>query len=121
VTGNQRRGWRLQHALYGLAAVELLNVRYKDPIVVNGVYYFSSHKGGQRHLAIPAPAKDAIASVLGDLRDLIITGQFLRTGDAGDCRYCDYVAACSGKVNDQAKAKLADDALETSRRLHRHV
>ncbi len=119
--GTFDRGRRLQHALYGLAAVELLKARHKNPVVVDGVYYFSSHKGGQRRLAILAPAKDAIASVLGDLRDLILAGQFLRTSDAGDCRFCDYVAACGGKVNEQAKTKLAEDALETSRRLHRHV
>ena len=74
-------GRRLQHALYGLAAVELLKTRYKNPKVTAGVYYFSSHKGRQERVSIPAPATAAIAAVLGDLRDLIIKGQFVRTPD----------------------------------------
>ena len=36
----------------------------------------------------------AIAAVLGDLRDVIIKGQFVRTPDEDNCQYCDYAAAC---------------------------
>ena len=89
-------GSRLQHALYGLAAVELLKARYKKPRVTGGVYYFSSHKGRQERVRIPAPAQASIAAVLGDLRDVILTGQFIRTPDEDNCRFCDYVAACGG-------------------------
>ena len=48
-------GSRLQHALYGLAAVELLKTRYKKPKVTAGVYYFSSHKGRQERVRILLP------------------------------------------------------------------
>ena len=65
-------GRRLQHALYGLAAVELLKARYKKPKVTAGVYYFSSHKGRQERVRIAAPAQASIAAVLGDLRDVIV-------------------------------------------------
>jgi RecB family exonuclease len=61
-------GNRLQHALYGLAAVELLKARYKKPTVTGGVYYFSSHKGRQERVRIPAPTQASIAAVLGDAR-----------------------------------------------------
>ena len=62
-------------------------------------------------MTIPAPSKAAIAAVLGDLRDLIINGQFIRTPDEGNCRFCDYVAACGGEANRQAAEKLPDSKL----------
>jgi ATP-dependent helicase/nuclease subunit B len=114
-------GTRLQHALYGLAAVELLKAQYKDPKVIAGVYYFSSHKGRQERVTIPSPARSTIAAVLGDLRDLIIKGEFMRTTDESDCRFCDYIAACGGAVNRQATEKLADSKLEAYRRIKAHV
>lgn len=114
-------GRRLQHALYGLAAVELLKTRYKKPKVTAGVYYFPTQKGRRERVTIPAPARTAIASVLGDLRDLIINGGFIRTPDQDNCRFCAYVAACGGDVNRQAEEKLEDSKLEAYRRLAAHV
>jgi ATP-dependent helicase/nuclease subunit B len=119
--GSFNGGRRLQHALYGLAAVELLKTRYKNPKVTAGVYYFSSHKGRQERVPISAPTKAAIAEVLGDLRDLIIKGQFLRTPEEGNCRFCDYVAACGGETNRQAREKLPDSKVDAFRRLADHV
>lgn len=119
--GSFNGGRRLQHALYGLAAVELLKARYKNPKVIAGVYYFSSHKGRQERVIIPTPANVDIAAVLGDLRDLIIAGQFIRTPDVNDCKFCNYTAACGGEVNRQAGEKLPDPKLDTYRRLIAHV
>ena len=118
--GSFSGGNRLQHALYGLAAVELLKTRYTDPKVTAGVYYFSSHKGRQERVRIPAPSKVAIATVLGDLRDLVLKGQFIRTSDEGNCRFCDYVAACGAVTNRQAGEKLSDSNLGAFRRLAAH-
>ena len=119
--GSFDEGRRLQHALYGLAAVELLKARYTNPKVTAGVYYFSSHKGRQERVRIPAPSKAAIASVLGDLRDLVIKGQFIRTPDENNCRFCDYVAACGAETNRQAREKLSDSNVGAFRRLAEHV
>jgi ATP-dependent helicase/nuclease subunit B len=119
--GSFNGGRRLQHALYGLAAVELLRARYTNPKVTAGVYYFPSHKGHQERVIIPAPPKGAIAAVLGDLRDLIIKGQFIRTPDQDDCRFCNYAAACGGEVNRQAGEKLQDPKVGAYRRLIAHV
>jgi ATP-dependent helicase/nuclease subunit B len=119
--GSFKRGRRLQHALYGLAAVELLKARYKNPKIIRGVYYFSSHKGRQTRVPILAPPQTAIVAVLGDLRDLIIKGQFIRTPDESNCRFCDYVAACGGEMNRQAGKKIWDSKLEAYRRLTAHV
>jgi ATP-dependent helicase/nuclease subunit B len=110
-------GSRLQHALYGLAAVELLKTRYEKPKVTGGVYYFSSHKGRQERVRIPAPTQASIAAVLGDLRDVILTGQFTRTPDEDNCRYCDYVAACGAQANLQAGRKAADARFQAFGRL----
>lgn len=113
-------GTRLQHALYGLAAVELLKSLYKKPRVTAGVYYFSSHKGRRERVRIPAPTQASIAAVLGDLRDVIVTGQFIRTPDEGNCRYCDYAAVCGGNVNLQAETKAADTRFQAFGRLTAH-
>jgi len=113
-------GSRLQHALYGLAAVELLKARHKKPRITGGVYYFSSHKGRQERVRIPAPTQASIAAVLGDLRDVILTGQFTRTHDEDNCRYCDYVAACGAQTNLQAGRKAADARFQAFGRLAAH-
>jgi ATP-dependent helicase/nuclease subunit B len=110
-------GSRLQHALYGLAAVELLKASYKNPEVIAGVYYFSSHKGRQERVRIQAPQKTAIAAVLGDLRDMVLKGQFIRTPDERNCRFCDYIAVCGAETNRQAEEKLLDSNVDAFRRL----
>ncbi len=116
-----RGGSRLQHALYGLAAAELLKTRYTNPKIIAGVYYFSSHKGRLERVRIPTPARPAIEAVLGDLRDLIIKGEFIRTANEDNCRFCDYAGACGGEVNRQAQAKREDPELGAYRRLTAHV
>ena len=92
-----------------------------NPKVIAGVYYFSSHKGRQERVIIPTPANVDIATVLGDLRDLILAGQFIRTADVNDCKFCNYVGACGGEVNRQAREKLPDPKLDAYRRLIAHV
>ena len=114
-------GTRLQHALYGLAAVELLKTRNKKATIVGGTYYFSSRKGRLEHVRIPAPGCPAIAAMLADLREVILEGEFVRTPDESNCRYCDYAAACSANSNQQAKAKLSDPTLQAYQRLGAHV
>lgn len=114
-------GRRLQHALYGLAAVELLKTRYKNPQVIAGVYYFPSRRGLRERVRIPAPSRAAIAAVLGDLREVITKGQFIRTPEEDRCKFCDYAAVCGGMVRQQAGAKLPDSKLVAYRRLVAHV
>jgi ATP-dependent helicase/nuclease subunit B len=113
-------GRRLQHALYGLAATELLRTRYARARVTGGVYYFSSRKGGRERVTIAAPSRAALASVLTDLRDLIRSGAFLHTPAEGDCRFCDYTAACVSSVHAQSEAKLQDTKLQSYERLGAH-
>ena len=105
------RGRRLQHALYGLAAVELLRNQYKNPKVVAGVYYFPSRKGRKERIAIPAPPQTAIAAVLADLRELILAGSFVHASSKETCKFCDYSTGCDQSLEERAEAKLADSKL----------
>jgi ATP-dependent helicase/nuclease subunit B len=114
-------GRRLQHALYGLAAVELLRSRHKKPRVLAGVYYFSSRKGRRERVRIDAPSHAAIAGVLGDLRDLILTGSFVHSAKKEDCKFCDYIAACDQSLEGRAEGKLAHSHLAVYGRLGAHV
>lgn len=97
--GTFNGGRRLQHALYGLAAVELLRARYKNPKLTGASYYFSSHKGRGERVHIPAPSLAHTAAVLGDLRALIVDGAFIHAADDKPCRWCDYEAACGGRAS----------------------
>jgi hypothetical protein len=81
-------GRRLQHALYGLAAVALLRSKYKDPKVVAGVL-LSSHKGAAGAQTIPAPQRRRSPACSAIFASWIVQGGFVRTPDADDCRFCD--------------------------------
>jgi RecB family exonuclease len=118
--GTFNGGRRLQHALYGLAAVELLRHKYKRPRVTRGVYSFCTHKGHRERVEIPAPTSAETASVLADLRDLILSGAFVHAPDEDDCKWCDYAAACGRGVNEQAAKKIDDGTLDAYRRLAAH-
>jgi RecB family exonuclease len=114
-------GSRLQHALYGLAAVELLKARAQAPKVTAGVYYFSSVKGGQERVRIAAPTPAAVAAVLTDLRDVILTGQFIRTAEPRNCTYCNYAPVCGDDTTTQAGTKAADQRFAAFGKLASHA
>jgi hypothetical protein len=57
-------GRRLQHALCGLAAVELLRAHYKNPQIASSLYYFSSQKGRQEQVRIKTPSLNDTRKVL---------------------------------------------------------
>jgi ATP-dependent helicase/nuclease subunit B len=114
-------GRRLQHALYGLAAVELLRRTYKNPTVVAGVYYFPSRRGRRERVRIEAPGQKAIASVLADLRAVILSGTFVHAPSSDTCQFCDYTAACDQSLDGRAEQKLEDPKLQTFGRLTAHV
>ena len=92
-SGVFRGGSRLQHALYGVAAVQLLRRRYKRPKVARGTYYFSSAKGGKERRSIETPSKAALAGVLADLREVIASGTFMHAADEEACMFCDFATA----------------------------
>jgi CRISPR/Cas system-associated exonuclease Cas4 (RecB family) len=89
--------------------------------VAAGVYYFSSHKGGQERVRIPAPKRQELAGVLDDLRQVIVNGAFVHSPNEDDCTFCDFKAACTAGVNAQAEAKRVDAKLVAYGRLTGHV
>ncbi len=113
-------GRRLQHALYGLAAVELLKARTPRPKMAGAQYYFSSTKGRLERKLISTQAAATVGQVLSDLRDVIRSGLFVHTPDDGDCRFCDYGPACGAKAHVCSAAKAADARLAPYRRLAAH-
>jgi hypothetical protein len=114
-------GRRLQHALYGIAAVELLKRKYPRPTIARGVYYFSSAKGQQERKRIDCPPKAATTAVLSDLREVIASGTFVHAADNSACKWCDFGNACGTNVFERAAAKQKDPKLVAYQRLVAHV
>jgi RecB family exonuclease len=113
-------GTRLQHALYGLAALELLKRQDKNARVTGAEYYFSSAKGQQERKRIPTPSAATVATVLNDVREVIASGAFVHAATDEPCRFCDYGHACGRNAADRAAAKLADSKLASFVRLASH-
>lgn len=116
-------GRQLQHALYALAAVELL--RETDPQArVVGSYYFPTRRGSRERQVRPASTQAQAADVLRDLFDLLAAGAFVHTPDKDeDCRFCDFSRSCGQKAAERAKVKIAraeNAALEAYRKLNAH-
>ena len=121
-TGTFSGGRRLQHALYGLAAAELLRRTHRDAVITGAQYYFPSAKGWQKRVQIAAPPLESITRVLSDLRDVIASGVFVHSQDrSGDCRFCDFGRACGRDAHEHAKRKGGEVELGPSRRLAGHV
>jgi CRISPR/Cas system-associated exonuclease Cas4 (RecB family) len=120
-TGIFSGGRRLQHALYGIAAAELLKQKYPRPTIARGVYYFSSAKGQQERKQIDRPSTAATTAVLADLQRVIADGTFVHAENASACKWCDFRNACSTNVFKQAAAKQGDAKLVAYRRLVAHV
>jgi ATP-dependent helicase/nuclease subunit B len=112
--GRFRGGRLLQHALYGLAAAELLRRELPEARVTAGTYYFPAAKGGGQRLEIPHPSRATLAAVVADLLDVAASGAFLPTHEEGDCKFCEFDAVCDG-VN-RADAGERDRAPEPRRR-----
>jgi len=117
-------GRQLQHALYAIAAVQLL--RRGDPTarVTLSSYYFPTARGNARRVPRPQGDSAPVAPVLRDLFDLLAGGTFLHTADAADCKYCEFHRACGSDPVPRAQGKLANaatTALDVHRRLQAHA
>ena len=114
----------LQHALYALAARQLLRGQYPQARVTSSTYYFPTVRGqGQR---VPRSQADpgAVAAVVQDLFGLLAGGTFLHTANERDCRYCEFHRACGRDPVARAARKLdiaANAALTAYRGLADHA
>ncbi|HJO38339.1 MAG: PD-(D/E)XK nuclease family protein [Vicinamibacterales bacterium] len=120
--GTFHEGRLLQHALYGLAAVELLRPVDPDAQVSAGSYYFPSIRGGGQTSSKPHPPAAATLGVLGNLFDTVANGAFVHTADGENCRFCKHSDACGRDRFARAGRKIwntANTALEPYRKLLR--
>jgi ATP-dependent helicase/nuclease subunit B len=115
-------GRQLQHALYALAAAELLREQDSAARVV-GSYYFPTARGRRERQIRPASTQSRAAEVLRDLFDLLGAGAFAHTPSEEDCRFCEFDRACGRRPVERAQAKLAkaeNTVLDAYRRLRAH-
>ena len=113
-------GSRLQHALYGLAAIEILKAVHKSPKMSGATYYFTSAKGRQSRKQIAAQSVAKVTEVLSDLRGVIADGLFIHAHNEEACRFCDYGYACGKDAHATAANKHADPALAPFLKLVSH-
>ena len=104
-------GTRLQHALYGLAAVELLRRQDANARVSGAQYYFTSGKGQQERKQIATQPIARVREVLSDVRAVIASGVFVHAHDKDACRWCDYGHACGKNAASLAGGKGGDARL----------
>ena len=121
--GTFAAGTRLQHALYGRAAIQLLARSGVNARIRRGVYFFSTVKGGLHSLPIEHPALGETCAVVGDLLDVMASGAFVHTDTGDECRFCEFGNACGNGSPERAVAKTANDKekrLDAVRRLADH-
>jgi ATP-dependent helicase/nuclease subunit B len=119
-----RGGRLLQHALYRRAAAILL-ARAGTAVeeVVSG-YFLPTRKGRMQRFELEVRDED-VDGTLDDLFDLVASGAFPHTADAGDCRFCPYTSICGNVAAAAARAETkrtaadADTRLEPLRRILR--
>lgn len=108
-TGTFHGGSLLQHALYSVAAAEMLRRIDTRAKVVRGTYYFSSVKGTGERVSIGTPPKAKLHAVLNDLFDIVSNGAFVRR-TRKECEWCDFGRACPAEVLATVSAKHANQA-----------
>jgi ATP-dependent helicase/nuclease subunit B len=104
--GTFRQGRMLQHALYGLAADQLLRQIDRKARVEAGSYDYPTARGGGETKHIARPSAHAIEQVLGALFETVRAGAFTRSPDDEECRFCLFGRACGAATKEQVKAKL---------------
>ena len=117
------QGTRLQHALYGLAATELLRARDRKARIARAAYVFPTARGWRNRVEIRTDRTKDVTRVLGDLSDVIASGAFIHAPDESSCKWCEFGAACGSDPVARAAAKLeavGNTMLEPYRRLRQH-
>ncbi len=107
-----RGGRQLQHALYALAAEDLVGGS-----VLGSCYYFPVSQAERARVALPFPDRERLRQLLKDLMEPLETGAFVHTDRLeDDCQYCELSAACRSRTEPVPKAMLEDPLLGFRRR-----
>lgn len=99
------QGQRVQHALYALAAEQLLRKRDRTARVVSAAYWFPTRRGELDRITRTADTWRALPDLLRQVFSLLKDGVFPHTHDETVCRRCEYADACGAKPWQRAKAK----------------
>ena len=122
--GTFLHGTRLQHALYSLAAQWLIGAREKAKVrIKHAVYLFPTRKGWDSSVSIAQDDGRGVRNVLNDLCDTIAGGTFIHTPKDGDCKWCDYAAACGPARFESSSTKFDEPrivVLKSFRKLRSH-
>jgi len=100
------KGRVIQHALYALAAEQILKREKTDqhPRVMESGYYFPTRRGEGREITVGEFDRQAFRMLLNDILDLVARGRFV-TGPDALCDFCDFLPVCGGS-SDEAKRKV---------------
>ena len=108
-------GEQVQHALYAVAAEEILKKSGKDknPKVEQSGYLLPTEKGTRDGkggiFSRPTADRERWQAALNKLLDMIGSGAFI-VGSGGTCSFCDYGDVCGGdKAKEYMKAKLENE------------
>lgn len=106
-------GRTLQHALYSLAAEEILKKTGVDasPKVVKSGYYFPTRRGEGKEVLVEEFNREELKCLLCELLDILKRGHFIVGLDAS-CAYCDFLPICGDGAKDRAKAKRHSNPVE---------
>jgi len=93
--GYLKRGRQVQHALYAMAAEEILRqMGEQEPRVTAAGYYFPTERGEGLRILRPQDNRSLVRKTLGYLFDLLREGVFLAAEDGESCSFCDYREVC---------------------------
>ncbi|MFO7867453.1 MAG: PD-(D/E)XK nuclease family protein [Candidatus Aminicenantes bacterium] len=104
------QGRILQHALYALAAREIIRSLKlgESPEIRESGYFFPTLKGEGREIYIPPPGPESVADVLRELTGWFEMGCFPVNPDAR-CHFCDFRMVCGDNPAGAAKVKKITD------------
>lgn len=107
------RGRILQHALYAVAAEQIIKKRGMDssPQVVQSGYYFPTRKGEGQEFLVDRFDRERLGSLLNDLLSILSRGNFVVNPEV-ECSYCDFNPVCGEDSPKRAKAKRDGNPLE---------
>ena len=100
------RGRILQHALYSVAAEQIIKKTGMDPSpeVVQSGYYFPTRKGDGREFLVERFDRGRLGKLLLELLNVLSQGNFVVNPDV-ECSYCDFNPICGENAPKKAKAK----------------
>jgi ATP-dependent helicase/nuclease subunit B len=100
------RGRILQHALYSLAAEQILEKLGLEEValVVQSGYYFPTRRGEGKEVLVEGVDRRKLRQLLMELMGILAVGNFIVNPDVR-CDYCDFMPVCPAGAPSNAKAK----------------